>query len=216
MAQGETPITVVGNLVADPELRFTPAGAAVANFRIASTPRRFNRQTNQWEDGEAMYLTCNVWRQAAENVAESLTKGMRVIVQGRLRQRSYESREGERRSIFEVEVDEVGPSLSFATAQVTRASRGGSQGGYGNQGASQNQQGQAPAQGGFGGQGQMNQNPAQQPQQPAQGGFGGNQGGFGGGNQQQPGGNQQVNNDPWNSAPASGGFGAPADDEPPF
>lgn len=206
MAQGETSITVVGNLVADPELRFTPAGAAVANFRIASTPRRFNRQTSQWEDGEAMYLTCNVWRQAAENVAESLSKGMRVIVQGRLRQRSYESREGERRSIFEVEVDEVGPSLSFATAQVTRASRGGGQGGYGNQGGGQS----------MGGQGQMNQgtmNQGQQ-QQPYHGGFGGggNTGGFGGGNPQQ----QAPDNDPWNSAPASGGFGGPADDEPPF
>lgn len=206
MAQGETSITVVGNLVADPELRFTPAGAAVANFRIASTPRRFNRQTSQWEDGEAMYLTCNVWRQAAENVAESLSKGMRVIVQGRLRQRSYESREGERRSIFEVEVDEVGPSLSFATAQVTRASRGGGQGGYGNQGGGQS----------MGGQGQMNQgtmNQGQQ-QQPSHGGFGGggNAGGFGGGNPQQ----QAPDNDPWNSAPASGGFGGPADDEPPF
>ena len=206
MAQGETSITVVGNLVADPELRFTPAGAAVANFRIASTPRRFNRQTSQWEDGEAMYLTCNVWRQAAENVAESLSKGMRVIVQGRLRQRSYESREGERRSIFEVEVDEVGPSLSFAPAQVTRASRGGGQGGYGNQGGGQS----------MGGQGQMNQgtmNQGQQ-QQPNHGGFGGggNTGGFGGGNPQQ----QAPDNDPWNSAPASGGFGGPADDEPPF
>jgi len=206
MAQGETSITVVGNLVADPELRFTPAGAAVANFRIASTPRRFNRQTSQWEDGEAMYLTCNVWRQAAENVAESLSKGMRVIVQGRLRQRSYESREGERRSIFEVEVDEVGPSLSFATAQVTRASRGGGQGGYGNQGGGQS----------MGGQGQMNQgtmNQGQQ-QQSNHGGFGGggNTGGFGGGNPQQ----QAPDNDPWNSAPASGGFGGPADDEPPF
>ena len=206
MAQGETSITVVGNLVADPELRFTPAGAAVANFRIASTPRRFNRQTSQWEDGEAMYLTCNVWRQAAENVAESLSKGMRVIVQGRLRQRSYESREGERRSIFEVEVDEVGPSLSSATAQVTRASRGGGQGGYGNQGGGQS----------MGGQGQMNQgtmNQGQQ-QQPNHGGFGGggNTGGFGGGNPQQ----QAPDNDPWNSAPASGGFGGPADDEPPF
>ena len=206
MAQGETSITVVGNLVADPELRFTPAGAAVANFRIASTPRRFNPQTSQWEDGEAMYLTCNVWRQAAENVAESLSKGMRVIVQGRLRQRSYESREGERRSIFEVEVDEVGPSLSFATAQVTRASRGGGQGGYGNQGGGQS----------MGGQGQMNQgtmNQGQQ-QQPNHGGFGGggNTGGFGGGNPQQ----QAPDNDPWNSAPASGGFGGPADDEPPF
>ena len=206
MAQGETSITVVGNLVADPELRFTPAGAAVANFRIASTPRRFNRQTSQWEDGEAMYLTCNVWRQAAENVAESLSKGMRVIVQGRLRQRSYESREGERRSIFEVEVDEVGPSLSFATAQVTRASRGGGQGGYGNQGGGQS----------MGGQGQMNQGTMNQghQQQPNHGGFGGggNTGGFGGGNPQQ----QAPDNDPWNSAPASGGFGGPADDEPPF
>ena len=206
MAQGETSITVVGNLVADPELRFTPAGAAVANFRIASTPRRFNRQTSQWEDGEAMYLTCNVWRQAAENVAESLSKGMRVIVQGRLRQRSYESREGERRSIFEVEVDEVGPSLSFATAQVTRASRGGGQGGYGNQGGGQS----------MGGQGQMNQGAMNQGQQQQHnhGGFGGggNTGGFGGGNPQQ----QAPDNDPWNSAPASGGFGGPADDEPPF
>ena len=206
MAQGETSITVVGNLVADPELRFTPAGAAVANFRIASTPRRFNRQTSQWEDGEAMYLTCNVWRQAAENVAESLSKGMRVIVQGRLRQRSYESREGERRSIFEVEVDEVGPSLSFATAQVTRASRGGGQGGYGNQGGGQS----------MGGQGQMNQGTMNQGQQqhPNHGGFGGggNTGGFGGGNPQQ----QAPDNDPWNSAPVSGGFGGPADDEPPF
>ena len=211
MAQGETSITVVGNLVADPELRFTPAGAAVANFRIASTPRRFNRQTSQWEDGEAMYLTCNVWRQAAENVAESLSKGMRVIVQGRLRQRSYESREGERRSIFEVEVDEVGPSLSFATAQVTRASRGGGQGGYGNQGGGQSMGGQGQMNQGQMNQGTMNQG---QQQQPNHGGFGGggNAGGFGGGNPQQ----QAPDNDPWNSAPASGGFGGPADDEPPF
>lgn len=211
MAQGETSITVVGNLVADPELRFTPAGAAVANFRIASTPRRFNRQTSQWEDGEAMYLTCNVWRQAAENVAESLSKGMRVIVQGRLRQRSYESREGERRSIFEVEVDEVGPSLSFATAQVTRASRGGGQGGYGNQGGGQSMGGQGQMNQGQMNQGTMNQG---QQQQPNHGGFGGggNTGGFGGGNPQQ----QAPDNDPWNSAPASGGFGGPADDEPPF
>ena len=206
MAQGETSITVVGNLVADPELRFTPAGAAVANFRIASTPRRFNRQTSQWEDGEAMYLTCNVWRQAAEHVAESLAKGMRVIVQGKLRQRSYENKEGERRSVFEVEVDEVGPSLIFATAQVTRASSNNNGGGYSNGGDGW----------GMGGQGQMNQgtmNQGQQ-QQPNHGGFGGggNTGGFGGGNPQQ----QAPDNDPWNSAPASGGFGGPADDEPPF
>lgn len=210
MAQGETVITVVGNLVADPELRFTPSGAAVANFRIASTPRRFNRQTGQWEDGEAMYLSCNVWRQAAENVAESLSKGMRVIVQGRLRQRSYESREGERRTTFEIEVDEVGPSLTFATAQVTRASRGGQ--GYGNQGGNQSGYNQAP-------QAPMNQGGGNQSGQGNNFGggnfsgnsFGGNQGGFGGGNA-----SQAPDNDPWNSAPPSGGFGGPADDEPPF
>ena len=127
---GETVITVVGNLVDDPELRFTPSGAAVANFRIASTPRSFNRQTNEWEDGEALFLSCSVWRQAAENVAESLTRGMRVVVQGRLKARSYETREGEKRTVFEIEVEEVGPSLKFATAKVTRATRGGG-GGYG-------------------------------------------------------------------------------------
>lgn len=126
---GDTVITLVGNLVDDPELRFTPSGAAVANFRIASTPRTFDRQSNEWKDGEALFLTCNVWRQAAENVAESLTKGMKVIVQGRLKQRSYETREGEKRTVFEVEVDEVGPSLSFATAKVNRTPRGGGGGG---------------------------------------------------------------------------------------
>lgn len=126
---GETPITVVGNLVDDPELRFTPSGQAVANFRIASTPRTFDRQSNEWKDGESLFLTCNVWRQYAENVAESLSKGMRVIVQGRLKQRSYETREGEKRTVFEVEVDEVGPALRSATAKVTKTSRGG--GGYG-------------------------------------------------------------------------------------
>ena len=111
MAQGDTNITVVGNIVADPELRFTPAGAAVANFRVASTPRRYNSQTNQWEDGEAMFLTCNVWRQAAENVAETMSKGMRVIVTGRLKQRSFQTREGDNRTVFEIDVDEVGQSL---------------------------------------------------------------------------------------------------------
>ncbi|WJZ03925.1 single-stranded DNA-binding protein [Corynebacterium freiburgense] len=207
MALGETNITVVGNLVADPELRFTPSGAAVANFRIASTPRRRNPQTNQWEDGEAMYLTCNVWRQMAENVAESLSKGMRVIVTGRLRQRSYETREGERRSNFEIEVDDIGPSLTFATAQVTRASRS-NQGGYGSQGSAPAQQ-PAQNQGGFGG---GFSNAGNQPQQPAQhqGGFGGQQGGYGANNTPTP------DNDPWNSAPAAGGYGGPADDEPPF
>lgn len=129
---GETLITVVGNLVDDPELRFTASGAAVANFRIASTPRTLDRQTNEWKDGEALFLSCSIWRQAAENVAESLTKGMRVVVQGRLKQRSYEDREGQRRTVVELEVDEVGPSLKYATAKVTRASRGG--GSYGSGG----------------------------------------------------------------------------------
>jgi single-strand DNA-binding protein len=131
MAAGDTVITLVGNLVDDPELRFTPSGAAVAKFRIASTPRYMDRQTNEWKDGESLFLTCNVWRQAAENVAESLTRGMRVIVQGRLKQRSYETREGEKRTVYEVEVDEVGPSLRNATAKVTKASRGGGGGGGG-------------------------------------------------------------------------------------
>jgi single-strand DNA-binding protein len=134
---GDTVITVVGNLVDDPELRFTPSGAAVANFRIASTPRTFDRQTNEWKDGDALFLSCSVWRQAAENVAESLQRGMRVIVQGRLKQRSYETREGEKRTVVELEVDEVGPALAFATAKVTRASRSGGGGGYGGGGGQQ-------------------------------------------------------------------------------
>ncbi|MFJ6293228.1 single-stranded DNA-binding protein [Streptomyces griseoviridis] len=120
----ETVITVVGNLVDDPELRFTPNGVAVAKFRIASTPRTFNRTTNAWEDGDALFLTCSVWRQAAEHVAESLTRGTRVIVQGRLKQRSYEDREQVKRTVFELDVDEVGPSLIYATAKVTKASSG--------------------------------------------------------------------------------------------
>ncbi|MFF9625419.1 single-stranded DNA-binding protein [Streptomyces griseosporeus] len=124
---GETVITIVGNLVDDPELRYTPAGAAVAKFRIASTPRTFDRQTNEWRDGDSLFLTCSVWRQAAENVAESLARGMRVIVQGRLRQRSYEDREGVKRTVFEVDVDEVGPSLSRATAKVSKNPAGGGQ-----------------------------------------------------------------------------------------
>ncbi|MBK4161066.1 single-stranded DNA-binding protein [Corynebacterium macginleyi] len=123
MVQNETQITVVGNVVAEPELRWTPAGAAVCNYRIASTPRTYNKQTQQWEDGEAMFLTCNVWRQAAENVAETLSKGMRIIVTGRLKQRSFQTREGENRTVFEIDVDEVGPSLKYATAQVNRNPR---------------------------------------------------------------------------------------------
>lgn len=120
---GETPITVIGNIVADPELRYTPSGSAVANFRVASTPRQYDKQSNQWVDGEALFLTCNIWRQDAENVANSLTKGDRVIVNGRLRQRSYETREGEKRTVFEVEADEVGPSLKYATSQVSKTPR---------------------------------------------------------------------------------------------
>src|SRR6266508_1490351 len=120
---GDTVITVVGNLVDDPELRFTSSGAAVAKFRIASTPRFLDKQTGEWKDGDALFLTCNVWRQAAENVAESLTRGTRVVVQGRLKQRSYETREGEKRTVYELEVDEVGPSLRYATAKVQRMSR---------------------------------------------------------------------------------------------
>ena len=124
---GETQITVVGNLVDDPELRFTPSGAAVANFRIASTPRTFDRQANEWKDGEALFLRASVWREFAEHVAGSLTKGSRVIATGRLKQRSYETREGEKRTAIELEVDEIGPSLRYATAQVTRAAGGGGQ-----------------------------------------------------------------------------------------
>src|SRR3954468_24094774 len=126
---GDTVITVVGNLTADPELRFTPSGAAVASFTIASTPRTFDRNTNEWKDGDALFLRCSIWRQAAENVAESLQRGMRVVAQGRLRQRSYETREGEKRTVVEMEVDEVGPSLKYATAKVNRTSRGSSSGG---------------------------------------------------------------------------------------
>jgi single-strand DNA-binding protein len=128
---GDTTITVVGNLTADPELRFTPSGAAVANFTVASTPRIFDRQTSEWKDGEALFLRCNIWREAAENVAESLTRGSRVIVTGRLKQRSFETREGEKRTVFEVEVDEIGPSLRYATAKVNKASRSGGGGGGG-------------------------------------------------------------------------------------
>src|SRR3954447_6850260 len=126
---GETVITVVGNLTDDPELRFTPSGAAVAKFRIASTPRTLDRQSGEWKDGEPLFLACNIWRDAAEHVAESLQRGARVIVQGRLRQRSYETREGEKRTVYELEVDEIGPSLRYATAKVQRMNRSGSGGG---------------------------------------------------------------------------------------
>jgi single-strand DNA-binding protein len=166
---GDTTITVVGNLTADPELRFTPSGAAVANFTVASTPRIYDRQSGEWKDGEALFLRCNIWREAAENVAESLTRGSRVIVTGRLKQRSFETREGEKRTVFEVEVDEIGPSLRYATAKVNKASRsGGGGGGFGagggggasrpapapaqaSGGAGDDPWGSAPASGSFGG-----------------------------------------------------------------
>ena len=135
---GDTTITVVGNLTADPELRFTPSGAAVANFTVASTPRIYDRQSGEWKDGEALFLRCNIWREAAENVAESLTRGSRVIVTGRLKQRSFETREGEKRTVFEVEVDEIGPSLRYATAKVQKMSRSSSGGGgFGSSGGGQ-------------------------------------------------------------------------------
>jgi single-strand DNA-binding protein len=125
---GETVITLIGNLTSDPELRFTPSGSAVANFTVASTPRTFDRQTNEWKDGETLFLRASVWREAAENVAESLTKGMRVIVSGRLKSRSYETKEGEKRTVIELEVDEIGPSLKYANAKVNRTQRSGSGG----------------------------------------------------------------------------------------
>jgi single-strand DNA-binding protein len=128
---GETTVTVIGNLTADPELRFTPSGAAVASFTVASTPRTFDKQTGEWKDGEALFLRCNIWRQAAENVAESLTRGARVIVNGRLKQRSFETREGEKRTVVELDVDEIGPSLRYATAKINKVSRGSGSGGYG-------------------------------------------------------------------------------------
>lgn len=190
---GETTITVIGNLTNDPELRFTPSGSAVANFTIASTPRTFDRQSNEWKDGETLFLRASVWREAAENVAESLTKGMRVIVNGRLKSRSYETKEGEKRTVIELEVDEIGPSLRYANAKVNRTQRSGAQGG----------------QGGFGGGN-------------SGGGFGGGQGGNQGGNTGGTwGGNQPAaaQEDPWATpgvSNAGGGWGNGPDSEPPF
>jgi single-strand DNA-binding protein len=149
---GETTITIVGNLTDDPELRFTPSGAAVAKFRIASTPRTLDKQSGEWKDGEPLFLACNIWRDAAEHVAESLTRGSRVIVQGRLRQRSYETREGEKRTVYELEVDEIGPSLRYATAKVQKMSRsGGSGGGFGGGGGARPSGGGSGNGGGGGG-----------------------------------------------------------------
>ncbi|GAA2731465.1 single-stranded DNA-binding protein [Streptomyces sp. CSDS2] len=172
---GETVITVIGNLVDDPELRFTPSGAAVAKFRVASTPRTFDRQTNEWKDGESLFLTCSVWRQAAENVAESLQRGMRVIVQGRLKQRSYEDREGVKRTVYELDVDEVGPSLRNATAKVTKTAGGGARGGQGGYGGGG---GQGGGWGGGPGGGQGGA-PADDPWATGGAPAGGNQGGGG-------------------------------------
>lgn len=190
---GETIITVVGNLTADPELRFTQSGAAVASFTVASTPRTFDRQANEWKDGEAMFLRCSIWRDAAENVAESLEKGTRVVVQGRLKQRSYTDREGNNRTSIELDVDEIGPSLRYATAKPQRTQRGGG-GGFGG-----GQQG-----GGYGGQ-----------QSGGQGGYGGqSRGGQGGGyngGQQGGGAGASGDADPWAGGGNQGGY-----DDPPF
>ena len=197
---GDTVITIVGNVTGDPELRFTPSGAAVANFTVASTPRAFDRQSNEWKDGETLFMRCSVWRDAAENVAESLQRGTRVIVTGRLKSRSYETKEGEKRTVIEMEVDEVGPSLRYASAKVTKTQRGSGGGGFGSSGSGQ-QGGYAadtdpwatgPSGGGQGG--------------PA-GSGGGGYGGPGAGGQGAPGG-----------APGGqGGWGsAPSYDEPPF
>jgi single-strand DNA-binding protein len=192
---GDTTITVIGNLTDDPELRFTPSGAAVAKFRVASTPRFMDRQTNEWKDGEPLFLACTVWRQAAENVAESLQRGARVIVSGRLKQRSYETREGEKRTVIELEVDEVGPSLRYATAKVQKMQRSGGNGGFG-------------ADGGGGG-----------------GGGGGFRGGGGGGGGSSQGGRDFSDDPWASSAPAAGrggsggsggGSGSSFEDEPPF
>ncbi|GGP39855.1 MULTISPECIES: single-stranded DNA-binding protein [Streptomyces] len=202
---GETVITVVGNLVDDPELRFTPSGAAVAKFRVASTPRIFDRQTNEWKDGEGLFLTCSVWRQAAENVAESLQRGMRVVVQGRLKQRSYEDREGVKRTVYELDVEEVGPSLKNATAKVTKTTGRGGQGGQGGYGGGQ--QGGGNWGGGPGGGGQQGGGGASADDpwatgSPAGGQGGGQQGGGGG----------------WggSSGGSGGSSGGGYSDEPPF
>jgi len=205
---GETVITLIGNLTGDPELRFTPSGAAVANFTVASTPRTFDRQTNEWKDGETLFMRCSIWREAAENVAESLNRGTRVVVTGRLVSRSFDTKEGEKRTVVELQVDEIGPSLRYATAKVNKTQRGTGGGGFGNQG------------GGFGGQ--QAEDPWATGGSAPQGGAPSGQGGQGspgsqgggswGGSQGQP---QQP------SQPSQGGGGgwggsAPAYDEPPF
>ena len=193
---GETVITLVGNLTNDPELRFTPSGAAVANFTVASTPRTFDRQSNEWKDGETLFMRCAIWREAAENVAESLTRGTRVVVTGRLQSRTFDTKEGEKRTVIEMQVDEIGPSLRYATAKVNKTSRGGGGGGgFGGGGNSG---------GGFGG-----------------GNPGGGSGGGGGWGASSGGGGQQQD-DPWATGPSGGapagggGWAGPPNDDPPF
>lgn len=211
---GDTVITVVGNLTADPELRFTPNGAAVANFTVASTPRTFDRASGEFKDGETLFLRCSVWREFAENVAGSLSRGTRVVVQGRLKSRTFDTKEGDRRTVFELDVDEMGPSLRYATANVTRNERSGGYGG-GNQGGP----GGAGGQGGQGGQGNWGN----------QGGSGWNNSGGAGGydDQRQSGGGWNnsgsgagnQSNDPWQSSRPQGnqgGWGNPTNEEPPF
>ncbi|MDQ4503957.1 single-stranded DNA-binding protein [Sinomonas sp. ASV322] len=197
---GETTITVIGNLTNDPELRFTPSGSAVANFTVASTPRTFDRQSNEWKDGETLFLRASIWREAAENVAESLTKGMRVIVSGRLKSRSYETKEGEKRTVIELEVDEIGPSLRYASAKVNRTQRSGGQGG--NFGGGNFGGGNAGGNLGGGSGGNWGGNQGSQNQ-------GGNSGGWSGGAQ---------SDDPWATPGVSnsGGWGSGSDSEPPF
>jgi single-strand DNA-binding protein len=189
---GETVITIIGNLTNDPELRFTPSGAAVANFTVASTPRTFDRQSNEWKDGETLFMRCSVWREAAENVAESLTRGTRGIVSGRLRSRTYDTKEGEKRTVVELDVEEIGPSLKYATAKVTKANRASGSGSGGGWGGG-SQQG-----GGWGGGGNAG---------------GGRQGGRGSGGDRNAGGG----NDPWASDGNGGGWGGGQHEEdPPF
>ena len=197
---GETVITLIGNLTNDPELRFTPSGAAVANFTVASTPRTFDRQSNEWKDGETLFMRCAIWREAAENVAESLTRGTRVVVTGRLQSRTFDTKEGEKRTVIEMQVDEVGPSLRYATAKVNKTSRGsggGGGGGFGGGGG-----------GGFSGGGSGGGNA----------GGSGSGGGWGG----NPGGSApQPQDDPWATGPSGGnagggGWGGASNDDPPF
>jgi len=209
---GETVITVVGNLVDDPELRFTPSGAAVAKFRVASTPRTFDRQTNEWKDGESLFLTCSVWRQAAENVAGSLQRGMRVVVQGRLKQRSYEDREGVKRTVYELDVEEVGASLKNATAKVTKTTGRGGQGGYSGGGGGGGQQGGGWGSGSGGGQQQGGGGaPADDPWATSAP-VGGNQAGGGGGGGGGWGGSSGGSGGSGGSGASGGGYS----DEPPF